>query len=561
MSKNLKIISLIIVFVLLLGIVACGKTEDPVQAVKLVVYRARSSGMTVGPEDEKVEEAIENAFYRDTGKKIELQMQMYENDELPNKVDTGMPARKVQIDAIMHTISADDAGSAIMRYARANDGSVIELDKLLASKGKNIMRYIRMNDTDHLVERAGYTFTDGQLSNRIIPAVYDTKLFAILLRKDYWEKAFNSGKTTLDPEDYDVMNDNYKNLSVEEFEDVMKAVKQVVPGISYPLTGKSWDICRTIGSSFGADGFALGKDTDGRIIPPYCTAEYSEFVDFLYRWSHSGIWEIDSAQVNDDTRKSNFIAGKNAAFVSYPTPSELINLSRSLSNVDANAECMIIAPLAVTEKGEKTVRGYYEQPAAFEGIVIPAKSENAELMIEFLDWMFASPDNYEMTKYGIKGEHWVDGGDVTIGDQTFKTWAYPDGKIDQFMQKPPYSGCWNLLINTNISNRIRADYNTTEKNWYVRMTRQFEGYCNKSTVGINMPEAPMRFYSQTAQMSADYTDIMARAITGQLYNGKNPGEAIADLHDRVITDYADYIAWINECYNQMMAAFDEKFSE
>ena len=561
LCKN--IVCLLLCIAVVCGICACGGGSGAQngEATTLVVYRARSNGMTVGVDDEKVEKALEDKFYEDTGLKIDLKMQMYENEELPQKVDTGFPSKKVQIDAVLHTISNDDVGSAIMKYARSTDEPVSDVDSLLEQYGQNILKYIRMNDEGHLAERAGYVSINGNIKMKIIPAVYETKTFAIMLRKDYWEKAYKSKKTSLNPEDYDVTNSDYKNLTVEEFASVMKAIGETVTTVSYPVTGKFWDLCRTIGSAYGADYFNAGTDTDGTIIPQMVTEGYAKFMDLLYDWSKNGIWEIDSAQVNDDTRKSNFIAGKNAAYVSYPTPSELINVSRSLSNVDSSAQCMIIAPLAVEENGSKIVRGYYQQPAAFEGIVLPAKSGNSELMVKFLDWMYASVDNYELAKYGIKGEHWIDGPTVEVEGKTYQTWAYPAGKEDAYNKSSPYSGCWNILINTNLSNRIRADYNTTEKNWCVYITQIFEGYCNFETVGINIAEAPRDYYTATAKISADFTEINAKAITGQLYNGKTPGTAINELRENILEKYAGYIAWLNESYTASKTFFATKFGD
>lgn len=192
---------------------------------------------------------------------------------------------------------------------------------------------------------------------------------------------------------------------------------------------------------------------NGSVVPNYFTDEWADFVGLLYDWSSSGVWERDSAQVNDDTRTNNFLAGNHVAYMCYPTSEQLINISRRMSTADSSSSCMIIAPLA-DEDG--TVRGYYSQPRSFEGIIIPAKSTDAQVLVQFIDWMYSDVEHYELAKYGIKGTHWVEGEDVTIGGETYKTWEYPANKAAQYNERPPYSGLLEILINLNVSNRTAA---------------------------------------------------------------------------------------------------------
>lgn len=89
---------------------ACDGNGADGDAVTLTVYRARANNHTVGDDDDVVEAAIEEAFYADTGIKIDLVMRMYENDQLPDIVTTDIVSSRADVDAVMHTISADLSG-------------------------------------------------------------------------------------------------------------------------------------------------------------------------------------------------------------------------------------------------------------------------------------------------------------------------------------------------------------------------------------------------------------------------------------------------------------------
>ncbi len=68
------------------------------------------------------------------------------------------------------------------------------------------------------------------------------------------------------------------------------------------------------------------------------------------------------------------------------------------------------------------------------GVVINAKSPNAERVLMFIDWLESSPENYDLYMYGVKGKHYIERGDyieppegLSI-DFTFFSWTW----------KPPF---------------------------------------------------------------------------------------------------------------------------
>ncbi len=536
-------------------------------AVTLTVYRARANNHTVGKDDGVVEQALEEAFYADTGIKVDLVMRMYENDQLPDIVTTDIISSRADVDAVMHTISSDLSGSAIMNYAMDSYGTTIDVESLLNEYGKNILANIKKDDEGNRGMRAAYLpIASGdsyEYQMKIIPAVYQSDDFAIMLRKDYWEEAFSEGYTQFDPEEYDIYTnaDGYKHLKISEFTQLMREIDEWDNAlnnntITNPVAGKYWDLARVVGSTFGADSFNNGMYND-MAVPNYFTDAWAEFVGLLYEWSSTGVWEIDSAQVNDDTRTNNFLAGKHVAYICYPTSEQLINTSRRMSAADSSSSCMIIAPLA-DEEG--TVRGYYSQPRSFEGIIIPAKSKDAQVLVQFIDWMYSDVENYELAKYGVKGTHWVEGEDVTIGGETYKTWEYPANKAAEYNETPPYSGCWEILINLNVSNRIRGDWSPKEQAWYIYITQQAETISNELE-GINMPEVPRSYTASTTALSNTYTDILGNAIAGRQYQGADPDDALRSFRTSALAAHAEYFTWLNARYDDAEAFFATKFAE
>ena len=76
--------------------------------------------------------------------------------------------------------------------------------------------------------------------------------------------------------------------------------------------------------------------------------------------------------------------------------------------------------------------------------------------MQFLNWVYASEDNYNLCRLGIEGEHWVNNGDGT--------YSYPAGK-EEYLTKAPYSGILTLVENQRISNLTYKEYTEEEKSW------------------------------------------------------------------------------------------------
>ena len=572
----MKIFNKILAFVLAISTIcaltSCGKKKPSNGPVKegdtyvLTIYRSRDSGMTDGDRDDEVKAAIEAKFLKDTGIKISLDVQLYTNTQIKDVVSVNFGNPNKNIDAIFHYLS-EDAGSSITGYAKDPD-STIDLDPVLNEYGKNIIAKIAENDTNYLAQRSGYFKSGDNYYRTALASFCREGGFGILMRKDLMRDVM--AKTGLDPEDYDITNDGYKSMTVSEFEKVMRAIKEDSSNdVSIPVTGAPWDLQRVVATAFGVNAMSgYGLDDSGKLVPAQFTPNWDKYVDLMYNWSKDGVWEKESNNTTDDQRQTNFIAGRAAAYLAYPTAEQLINLSRKVYAGDSSAELMVIAPFAtedaqgkvVIEDGKQVVNGNLKTNRSFYGGIVPYNSGNYEILIQYIDWIYSSVENYELCLYGVKGEDWVDGEDFVYEGQTYKTWRYPDAKADDYLLKPPYTGKYMLLQNINVSNRISGHYNTTEKKWFTSLYFEFPQFGDVEIEGIWQP-APNRTYAAIAStIDGEYVDnIRSYAWAGKLSEGKTPTARLLDYVANYRVNAADYLAYVNTQYTESKAYFAQKF--
>ncbi|MBQ2712124.1 MAG: hypothetical protein IJF71_01990 [Clostridia bacterium] len=545
------------------ALTACGdKTGKDGDVYTLEFYRTRANNMTEGTYEAEVTAALEEKFFADTGTKIKLVMNMMEAEDLEQKINVGIGNSKVKIDAFCSQLAADSSASLVYKYCSDSYGSAKNLQELVETHAPDFMRLIRDHDEDGMVERSGYFMINGEMQFKALPSVYNTNYYAMMLRKDYWREAYEAGKTALNPEDYDTSFEGYKRLTLAQFEEVMTAIKQTEENVTYPVTGFSWDIARTIGASCFNTMLNWVVDENGKLMPYQFSEEYGELLELCRKWASNGIWEKDSSSTTDDTRTNNFLAGKHAAYLVYPDVEQLINISNRLSAYDATSECMLIAPLKKDEQTE--TYGFYTQPAAFQGLCIPFDGNNTEVLLQFINWLYRDAENYELAKYGIKGEHWVEGQPYTATVNgksiTYKTWAYPTAKIAEYSKNRPYSGCWELLVNVNLSERLNDMWSPNQKRWYVYSTQECEGQSVESSVqGIMLPEVPVTINSGTYQQAvSDAAKIYGNAVAGKSYGAyATITEAILAVKEQAFstaseilnfyqTKYDEYIDWFSK---------------
>ena len=588
--KKRAVLSVALCAALALGcasaLVGCdrGTTQSGREAdYTLTFYRSRNSGMTDGSDEDLVTQALEDKYYEETGDSVRLVMKMYSGNDLSTQVDINYPKSNTDLECVTHYLSDAD-GSAISKYAK-EEGATVDMKDLLEEYGQNILKAIRTNDEGHLAERAAWFKNGDEWGMHAIPGVSEESCFAVLLRKDMVRAV--QDVTGIDPEDYDIVNDEYGNLTFNEFYKLMWAIKQNVQGVTYPIVGAPWDIGRVFGTAFGVDAFNNAYDADGNFGPSQLQPEYDRYLQMMWHWAKDGVWEKDASVNSDDNRLTAFVAGQAACYIAYPEIKNLITVARRAQAANPGSEYMIIAPLATSTdisdydylfedtvdianlpteasgEGERQVIGNLSNPRAFYGLILPYMNEQPENYIKFIDWMYSDVENYELAKYGIKGTHWVEGEDKVVDGVSYKTWKYPDQYAAQYQEKAPYSGAWEILENINVSNRLRYDYNTLETKWYVKVTNDFETYCS-GTEGIWMGEIPRELNSEAGHIGEWIENVRGKAWAG-IYGGPNrdqtPAELLAEYAADMQEKAPNYLKYIADEHKAAQDYFDQLFAE
>ena len=169
---------------------ACGKEDNSSKVTVYVEYNG-----SFGSEDEEVEKAIEEKFYKDTGLEIDLQIEAANTDMLGQKIVTAMADEKAAIDGFVNHYSSD---GAINSYIL--DGMVKDLTDLVQELAPSF--YASFNsETDPEGEILNAGTLDGKLY--ALSAKFRRSGWALLIRKDYMEK------TSFNPDDYDILNENH----------------------------------------------------------------------------------------------------------------------------------------------------------------------------------------------------------------------------------------------------------------------------------------------------------------------------------------------------------------
>lgn len=554
MKKIFKIISLSLSSILLFGTLAACGAKPKSDAVTLTFYRGYDTGMVDGSEDPVVKKAIEEKFLADTGIKINLVTKLYMGDDFTSTVNMTWTKRTSDIDAVVDHIAE---GGMLLSYTKEKD-TVVDYGPILEEYGQNILKYVRMDDTDHIAERSAYVEIDGEYKMNMIPSVYSEKGYSMIIRKDVWRDLYQSGKVALNPDDYDVMSTDYKNLSLEEFNSILYAMKEV-NSIKYPFMGYPWDVQRVLGPLFDLPFYNALHLADGSYAPFQFSAKFGDYLDMLWTWARDGIWEKESTTITDEVRLQYFLTGQSAVYITYPEISNLISAARGLKAFNSDAEVMMLAPF---KDGEGTVKGYNKFEKSFAGVFSPTKTENAELVVKFIDWLYSDVENYELAAYGIKGTHWVEGEDFTLGEKTYKTWAYPASKEEQYTEQPPYSGCYLVLRNVNVSNRIREDYNNMEKRWYALATDIFPVFKEEgSAEGIWYADAPRSMTYGATKLDNDFvSNVRNIAWSG---TGKTvPSELLTSYISAMYADNAvsTYLTFINDSVQKNLTGLMAKLN-
>ncbi|MGO4275183.1 ABC transporter substrate-binding protein, partial [Paenibacillus sp. TAF58] len=113
---------------------------------------------------------------------------------------------------------------------------------------------------------------------------------------------------------------------------------------------------------------------------------------------------------------------------------------------------------------------------AWNDLVIPTTSKNADRTMKFLDWLFSSQDNHDLFELGIEGTHWT-----KSGDGFYKTTANTPNYTFQ-----GYELSWNPTLS-----RVNAD-NGEDAMKLISYQKLQETYYKLPLSGFNFNTEPVK---------------------------------------------------------------------
>ncbi len=435
---------------------------------KIVIYAGGSSeySWVKGSAEEEVINEIEQAYYDDTGILLDFEVSYLGQDmktKLGNELGGGS-----QVDiAISHT----GGGDGIDDYLAAQNW-YYNLDDLLYRYGKNILPKIEGNALDRMttVERKVVGF----------PSVINPQKYGILVRKDW----MNACGYTDDPTD---TTKTYVG-DLETFEAMCLAMKSKY-NLNYVVTAAPWDLEKVITlGAFGDAGYFSYAESGGKVVPGFATPEYKDVLKTEYEFANKGITARASASITLSDGEKEFVGGATGVFVVDPTVQHLIQVARRTKTANPEAEFAVLG--ALTKDKSSTKKGFMRNTEATFAACVTSTSKNAVDIVKFVNWMYSDVDNYNLCKYGIEGEHWIDNGDGT--------YSYPEGK-ESYLVSPPYSGILALVENQNVSNMMYKGYTDEEKSWIATAAKD-ENYIDNDLVNY--------MWTVSAEIKATYNNAI-----------------------------------------------------
>ena len=488
---------------------------------RLTVYM---SGYIACSDDDAVKEAIEAKFAKDTGIKIKLNFKIFSKENFNSKF--GNIVSRDTWDAAMSYL-----GHAGIQSLAIDNGAAIDVKSLLTLNGKNIKKVV---DNDAL---KATSYADGQIM--AIPSVNNVKTHCVLIRKDWMDKVgYTIDKT-----------DTSKKLlrTLDDFTDMLRKFDTEIEGCDIPLRGKPYDVedyitlgaCDAVG--YSTSTVAYNEDgTVKEVAPGAIDPNYKKALTYMQKWAAGGLWEKDNRTIPESTREAAWTTGTCGVYCADPEITDLIRLARLCKAEDPNAEFCIMPPLEGTNADGETVSGYKESSSHTYGLVINKKSKNIDLVVKYLDWMYSDKENYELCKYGIKGTHWEEAGDGL--------YTYPADKLDEYMAKPPYSGCYVMLENDLVSDRILNAYTAEELGW-IEFIKSAPSY-KSPVLDMLFPSIPSR--EASAFQGAENTFF--EQVISRSWIGDPMGPALFDAQANAYRSQAEiYIEWLTKEYKLLAA--------
>lgn len=392
---------------------ASGSASEPAANVEPVKIRFLKPG-TPGdsPEIPRVKKAIEDKFFADTGIKIDLDLYFYDWDVIDQKfiqdVAAGNPPDMVRMSTARH-----------FRYYSQDYFQPV--DDLIEKFVPNLAKRFSPGELEAAKVK-------GKTSG--FPLSGHPVNYGLTIRKDKLDKLGMSIPTTL-----------------EELENVMAAYKQANPD-EYPLLGVWYATLRIISGLTGVESFAgSGRPfimkQDGTVTSYFMHENIKNYMELANKWYKNGWVSPDFLTVRDEA-EGLFVKDSGLLLAGYATYG-LDNFEQTRISVNPNA---VPATLPQLKTPYTEFNSYFEgyNSEGYVGISKTVSKEKAEVIAKLINWELENPDNFWLTKRGVKGEDYlVEDGKMVTPDKWKADNAKPYSWEHWIINRPVING-GDLLI-------------------------------------------------------------------------------------------------------------------
>ncbi len=281
-------------------------------------------------------------------------------------------ASKSQLDGGLGDM--DDIGSMM-----AKEGLVRPIDDLLQQYGQNLLKKIPKVAWDQVKNPKGEIIA--------IPNYNRYYWQGALIRKDWLDKLGLKMPTTL-----------------AEIENVLEAFHKMDPNV-IPATGPSWFMEPFMAAAVnGGVTPNIEWDTvspEGNVILTFTHPKYEEFLKLYHKWLTKGWWNRDFLATDETQNDQLFMSGKLGLI--FTDPHNITRYEAVMRETDPKASVAMVP----VPSGPGGKAAYGLNTGVGRALWISSYATSAKQVVQYLDWVVSSQENYVLARLGVRGKHHV----------------------------------------------------------------------------------------------------------------------------------------------------------
>jgi putative aldouronate transport system substrate-binding protein len=191
-----------------------------------------------------------------------------------------------------------------------------------------------------------------------------------------------------------------------ELQDSLSKLKEIYPDI-IPYSDR-WQLKSTLNFAAGGFGTKAGWGYNGvtynakkdKFVYTGATDQYKEMVTYFNGLVKDGLLDKESLTQDDQQAIQKFVSGK--SFVIATNGQELISMRKSMDETLGKGNYSITKIMVPGGPAGQVLAGTRLE----NGLMISSKAKedpNFEAMLQFVDWLWYSPEAKEFTKWGVEG--------------------------------------------------------------------------------------------------------------------------------------------------------------